>query len=122
MLKRISGIAFALAFLMAIILFTGYGRSFISIEMARYLFFALGAIALFTNLISFQKGKHSPIYSFVFWAASILLFIGFIFKIQHWPYSTYIMLTGLGTLGVSFFIPSKRSNEIEKDEELLDNF
>lgn len=122
MLKRVSGIAFALAFIMAIVLFTGYGSSIIPINTAKYLFFAFGAIALFTNLISFQQGKHSPIYSFAFWSASILLFIGFIFKIMHWPYSTIIMIVGLSALGLTFFIPSTRSTEKEKDEELLDNF
>lgn len=122
MLKRISGISFALAFIMAIVLFTRYGSSIIPMNIAKYLFILFGAIALFTNLISFQQGKHSPIYSFSFWAASILLFIGFIFKIMHWPYSSILMIIGLSALGLTFFIPSKRSNEVEKDDELLDNF
>lgn len=122
MLKRVSGIAFALAFIMAIVLFTGYGSSIIPISIAKYLFFGFGAVALFTNLITFQQGKHSPIYSFAFWSASILLFVGFIFRIMHWPYSTIIMIVGLSSLGLSFFIPSTRSTEVEKDDELLDNF
>ncbi len=122
MLKRVSGIAFALSFLMAIILFTGYGSSYIPMRIAKYLFFTFGAVALFTNLISFQQGKHAPIYSFAFWFASIVLFIGLIFRIMHWPFSTIIMVVGLCALGLTFFVPSNRNDEREKDEELLDDF
>lgn len=119
-LKRISSIAFAIAFLMAIVLFTGIGREIVPVSIAKYLFIGAGAIGLLINLISFEQGKHSPLYNLVFWLSSILLFIGFVFKLQHWPFSTAILLMGIIALGATFFIPAKKTEE--KDEELLDNF
>jgi len=117
----LSGISFVLAFLMAIVLFTGYGRFIISINSARSIFMIAGAIALFLNFTSFQQGKHSPLYSLIFWGACIVIFAGLVFRIIHWPFSNYILLGGIILLTVSFFIPSKRTNEKVKDEELLDN-
>lgn len=121
-MKRISSIAFALAFLMAIVLFTGMGREIVSVSIAKYLFILFGAIGLILNLVSFEQGKHSPIYNLVFWLSSILIFIGFVFKIQHWPFSTIILLVGITALGATFFIPSKKDETQQKDENLLDNF
>lgn len=121
-MKRISSIAFALAFLMAIVLFTGMGREIVSVSIAKYLFILFGAIGLILNLVSFEQGKHSPIYNLVFWLSSILIFIGFVFKIQHWPFSTIILLVGITALGATFFIPSKKDDTQQKDENLLDNF
>lgn len=107
---------------MAIVVFTGYGRSFISPSSARIIFMISGAVAFFVNFASFQQGKHSPMYSLVFWGACILVFTGLMFKIQHWPYANYITIAGLILLTISFFLPSKRSDETGKDDELLDNF
>lgn len=121
-MKRISSIAFAFAFLMAIVLFTGMGREIVPVSIAKYLFIIFGAIGLILNLVSFEQGKHSPIYNLVFWLSSILIFIGFVFRIQHWPYSTIILLVGITALGTTFFIPTKKNDAQQKDENLLDNF
>jgi len=118
----ISGGAFVVAFLMAIVLFTGYGRSLISSGSARTIFMISGAIGFFVNFASFQQGKHSPIYSSVFWGSCMLVFAGLVFRILHWPFSDYITIAGLCLLAISFFLPSKRSDENKKDQELLDNF
>lgn len=120
--KKVAGIFFALAFAAAIVVFTGYGRQFVSISLARQLFLVFGLIAIFLNLITYQKGKHSPIYSLIFWGASIILFAGLVFKIFHWPGSTFILIAGLFAMGFSFLFPSKRKDEVHQDEELLDNF
>lgn len=120
--KRISSVAFAIAFMAAIILFTGYGTKYISLTIAQNVFIGAGAIGILLNLVSFQQGKHAPMYSLLYWGSSIVLFIGLVFRIQHWPFSTYILIVGMVMLGSTFFIPSKRTETPEKDEELLDNF
>ena len=121
-MKRISSIAFAIAFLAAIVLFTGYGSKYISMNVAQNIFIVAGAIGILLNLISFQDGKHSPLYSLLYWGASIVLFAGLVFRIQHWPFSSYILIGGMILLGTTFFVPTKRIDGKEKDEELLDNF
>jgi membrane-bound metal-dependent hydrolase YbcI (DUF457 family) len=118
--KRISSIAFALAFLTGIVVFTGYGRSFIPYSTAQFLFILFGAVGLITNLISFQQGKHAPMYSFAFWSASLVLFTGFIFRLMHWPFATYIMIFGMVALGATFIIPAERKEESKENEDLLD--
>lgn len=121
-IKRIAGVCFAVSFAMAIVIFTGYGRQFISIMLARQLFLGSGIVAIFLNLISFQKGKHSPLYSLFFWGASIILFTGLVFRIFHWPGSMIILVAGIIAMGASFLVPSKRQEEVKEDKDLLDNF
>lgn len=122
LLRRISSISFGIAFLMAIVLFAGYGRSMISPVTAKYIFIACGAVALLLNLLTFQGGKQNPIYNFVYWIGSLVLFTGLIFFVFRWPYAFYIIIAGLGLTGVSFFIPAEKPTEKNKDEQLLDDF
>jgi len=119
--KKISGIAFALSFLMAIVLFTGYGRAYVSIEMAKIIFLSSGAIALFMNILSYKTGKHEQTFNLFYWIGSIILFLGFAFKILYWPLASMIILIGALVLGVAFLLPNKVKKE-QKDEDLLDNF
>ena len=120
MLKKVSGIFFGIAFLMAIILFTGNGRSIISISNAKIIFIICGAIGLFLNLLGFQNGKGNPIFNFIYWAGSIVVFAGLVFLLMHWPYGYYILLSGMAVLGVSFLLPEK-PNEKKTDSDLLDD-
>jgi hypothetical protein len=103
-IKRIATVAFAIAFLMAIVLFTGYGRNYISISTARTVFLISGAIALGLNLFSFQASKHNPVFSFFYWTGAIVLFTGLVFQFMHWPYDKIIVFSGLGITGISFFL------------------
>ncbi len=119
--KKISGIAFALSFLMAIVLFTGYGRAYVSIEMAKIIFLSSGAIALFMNILSYKTGKHEQTFNLFYWIGSIVLFLGFAFKILHWPMASIIILIGAFILGVAFLLPNKVKKK-QKDDDLLDNF
>lgn len=122
-LKRIAGLFFALSFIMAIVLFTSFGRAYISFGTARIIFIIAGALALFFNLLSYTQGKHSAIFSFIYWLGSMVLFIGLVFKIMHWPFSYPLLIIGFGVLITSFFIPSKnKEQENEKNEDLLDDF
>ena len=119
--KKISGFAFACAFAMAVILFTGYGREFIPINIAKVLFLIFGAIAFILNLISYKTGKHEKTFNLFYWIGSIVFFIGLAFRILHWPFSNLILLIGAGVLGISFLLPGKIKKQ-EKDDDLLDNF
>ena len=120
-IKSIAGAAFGVSFLMAIILFTGYGRNIIPIPTAKYIFIGAGGIGFFLNLIAFQSGKHHPVYNFVYWSGSIILFVGLVFILMIWPYAFYIVVSGLIILGVSFLLPSQLSNVKPTDPELLDD-
>lgn len=118
--KKIAGIAFAIAFIMALRLFGDIGREYISLYNAKLVFMGAGAIGLLLNLFSFQTGKHNPIYSFLYWGGSIILFIGLVFLQFQWPYGFYIIIAGLLILGVSFLIPIEE-NKAKKNSDLLDN-
>ena len=120
-LKKIAGIAFGIAFLMAIVLFTGNGRSYISISTAKIIFIVSGAIGLFLNLLSFRTGKNGSVFSFFYWAGSLIVFLGLIFLLMHWPYSYYIVIAGMAVLGVSFILPEKLMAEPKNDSDLLDD-
>jgi chromate transport protein ChrA len=120
-LKKIAGVSFVLAFLMAIVLFTGMGREYVSIRTAKYIFIIAGAVGLLLNLLSFQHGKHSSGFSFIYWAGSIVLFVGLTFLIMNWPYGFYIIVAGLIILGVSFFAPENLITEKEDRSDTLDS-
>ncbi len=119
--KKFAGIAFAIAFLMAIVLFTGTGRNYISLGTAKLIFMISGAIGLFLNLLSFRSGKHNAGFNFLYWAGSIILFAGLTFLLMRWPYGYYIIVTGLVIVGVSFFIPERFITPSETDSDLLDD-
>lgn len=120
LIKKLSGLSFAIAFLMAIVLFTNIGRDYIPLYIAKNIFIGAGAIGLILNLIGFQNGNTSPLYNFLFWAGSIVLFLGLTFLLMRWPYGFYIIITGLVIIGASFFLPESLLKK--KDEsELLDD-
>lgn len=120
-LKKIAGGMFVIAFLMAVLLFTNIGSGILPKSTAKFIFLISGALAFLLNLISFRHGKHSAEFNLIFWIGSIFVFVGLVFKIMHWPYSTYILLGGLGIVGVSYiYNPSfEKDNAVEND--LLDS-
>ncbi|OFZ66348.1 MAG: hypothetical protein A3D92_15450 [Bacteroidetes bacterium RIFCSPHIGHO2_02_FULL_44_7] len=119
-LKKLAAFFFALAFLMAIVLFTNVGRAYIPLYIARIIFMSSGAIALLLNLISFQSGKSTPLFNFLYWIGSILVFVGLVFFIMHWPYGFYILIAGLFVTGLSFLLPENLVSKAEDNEDLLD--
>ena len=118
--KKISAIAFGVSFLMALVLFAKIGTQYISPIKAKYIFIGAGAVAFFFNLLSFESSKHNPIFSFIFWLGSIVVFVGLVFLIFRWPYSMIILIGGLVILGTSFFVNPTKGNA-KKDSDLLDN-
>lgn len=121
-LKRLAGIFFAIAFLMALVLFANIGREYIPLPVARMIFMISGAIGLVLNLLSFQSGKNSPAFNFLYWAGSIITFAGLVFMQMHWPYGYYILLGGVAIIGASFVIPFGMKDEETNDQnDLLDN-
>ncbi|MCH2223374.1 MAG: hypothetical protein MK066_01300 [Crocinitomicaceae bacterium] len=120
-LKKIAAIAFAVAFLTGINLFLGYGRSYIPIITAQYIFMIAGAVGLVFNLMSFDAEKKNPILNFTYWTASIVIFSGLFAQLMHWPYSKQIILGGMIIMGISFFLKSDDSSPND-DSEILDDF
>lgn len=120
-LKKISGLFFGLAFIMAIFIFTELGRDFISPELAVNLFLIFGGIAFVLNLISFRNGKQEPGFNLFYWIGSILLLGGMIFRLMHWPFSHILLIAGLVIAGLSFFLPKNLLDKNQKDDDLLDN-
>jgi peptidoglycan/LPS O-acetylase OafA/YrhL len=121
LLKRIAAVCFAIAFLMAIVLFTGTGREYVSISLARTLFLIFGALGLILNLLSFRSGKHDAGFNLIYWLGSIILFVGLVFMMMKWPYGYYILLVGMFTVGVSFFVPSGLVDKKNDKDDILDN-
>lgn len=113
-IKRIAGGFFVIAFLMAIVMYKGVGREYISLYTAKIIFLVSGALGLFLNLLTFQSGKHSPLFNFLYWTGSIVLFTGLVFLQFRLPYGFYIIVAGMVVLGVSFILPA---GLLEKKEE-----
>ena len=120
MLKKIAGISFGIAFIMAIVVFGGYGREYISVSSAKTIFLIAGAIGLFLNLLSFTKSENSLIFNFLYWTGSIILFTGLVFMMLRLPFYLYIIMTGMGILGVSFIVPEKTLSA-KKNKDILDD-
>lgn len=119
--KRIAGVAFALSFLMAIVLFADVGRQYISLITAKYTFISAGAVALLFNLLSFESGKHNPVFSFVYWVGSLIVFTGLVFFIMRWPFGVYILTGGLVILGGSLLLSPNRKEMDKSSDDLLDS-
>lgn len=120
-LKKIAGGMFVIAFAMAILLFTNFGSGLLPKSTVKFLFLSSGALAFILNLISFRHGKHSAEFNLFFWIGSIFVFVGLVFKIMHWPYSTYVLLAGLGTVGVSYLYNPFTEKEQSEENDLLDS-
>ena len=120
-LRSAAAISFAIAFIMAINLFGEIGRSIISLPTARIIFIAAGGLGLVLNLITFQSGKFHPVYNFMYWIGSIVVFIGLVFLLMNWPYARYILIAGMLSVGVSFFLPKGLTERSQEDSDLLDN-
>lgn len=120
-IRKIAGLAFAIAFLMSLVLFANVGRQYISLYTAKIIFISAGAVGLFLNLLTFQNGKNSALFNFSYWIGSIILFIGLIFLQFRLPYGFYIIVIGLVILGISFILPSNKA-EKKKDTDILDTF
>jgi uncharacterized membrane protein YhaH (DUF805 family) len=118
--KRIASFCFGVAFLMALVIFTGYGSQWISVSIAKTLFLVLGGLALLLNLISFRFGKHDPSFSLFYWLGTVVLFIGLMHMMLHWPFAQYILIAGMLMVGISFFVPNGTIDPNKKDNELLD--
>jgi drug/metabolite transporter (DMT)-like permease len=120
-LKRIAGGFFVIAFLMAIVLYKGVGREYISLYTAKIIFLVAGALGLFLNLLTFQSGKHSPVFNFLYWSGSIVLFTGLVFLQFRLPYGFYIIVAGLVVLGVSFILPASLIEKKDSGNDLIDS-
>lgn len=118
--KRLGSICFAIAFLLAIVVFTNYGAKIIPREVAKIGMIVVGGIALLMNLISFRFDKSSennPVY----WIGSVGIFVGLMLKMNRMPYNQYLLIAGIFIVGLSFFYnPFAKKNITQKDDELLD--
>lgn len=118
--KRIASICFALAFILAIPVFTNVFSEFIPKVYAKYGIIIFGGIALLMNLLSFRFDEKSENNNPLFWMGTVLVFVGLIFKMQHLAYDQIILVGGLFVVGLSYFFnPFKKSDD--KDENLLDS-
>ncbi len=118
--KRLGSICFAVAFLLAIVVFTNYGGNFIPRYLAKTGMIIFGGTALLMNLISFRFDKSSennPVY----WIGSVGIFVGLILKMNRVPFSQFLLIAGIFIVGLSFFYnPFAKNNSTQKDDELLD--
>ncbi len=119
-LKKLAGVFFAIAFLAAIILFTGTGSQYIPLHVAKIIFICTGAVAMLFNLLSFQHGKSNALFNFLYWAGSLVVFLGLLFFIMKWPYGFNILIAGLVITGISFVVPEEWLARKGGDEDILD--
>ena len=119
--KRIASICFAIAFLMAIVLFARIGTEYISAPTARVVFMIFGALGLVLNLFTFQSSKSNPVFTLVFWLGSVVLFVGLVFQFKHWPYHQIIVITGLVITGISFFLSPTLLTGQSDNSDVLDD-
>lgn len=119
--QRIAAICFAIAFLMAIVMYTHIGTRFISEATARIIFLSLGGIGLLLNLLTFRLGKGDTNFNFFYWIGSIILFVGLAFMSMQKKYGFYIMIGGMLILGISFFYNPKIDDDESSQNDLLDD-
>ena len=120
-LKRIAGICFGVSFLMAIVLFTNIGIGIFPKSVAKIIFLIVGSIALLLNLLSFRFGKHDANFNFFYWLGSVIVFIGLIFLLMHWPLPYYVIIGGMAIVGFSFIYNPKIDGTNSDKSDLLDD-
>ncbi|MES2588384.1 MAG: hypothetical protein V4622_05335 [Bacteroidota bacterium] len=115
--KRIASICFAIAFILAIGVFTNYLSVFISKTNAKYGIIVFGGIALLMNLLAFRYDSKSE-NNLIFWAGTVIIFIGLIFKIQNNSLNQFILIGGMLVVGLSYFYNPLSKDK--KNDDLLD--
>lgn len=118
--KRIGAICFALAFILAIGVFTDYLSDIISKANAKWGIIIFGGIALLMNLLSFRYDPDSESNNLIFWIGSVLIFVGLILKISHQQYDQYVLLGGIFVVALSYFFNPFKKEE-GADDDLLDS-
>lgn len=121
LLKRIAAICFTIAFLMAILMYTNLGYAIISRSSTKTIFLISGALGLLLNLLSFRFGNSDSNFNFFYWLGSLILFVGLVFNMMHWPYGFYIIIAGMCIVGISFFYNPKIDGENTSKNDLLDD-
>lgn len=119
--KRLGAILFALAFICAIGIFTNFFSGFMPKNVAKWGVIILGGAAMLMNLLSYRFDQDTESNNPVFWIGSVMVFIGLIFKIQHWPYSQYLLIAGLFVTGMSYFFNPFKKQDDESNDDLLDS-
>jgi hypothetical protein len=71
------------------------------------------------NLLSFKYDQHSENNNIVFWIGSVVIFVGLIFKLQHFPYDQILLIAGIFTVALSYFFNPFKNQD--KNDDLLDN-
>jgi heme/copper-type cytochrome/quinol oxidase subunit 4 len=117
--KRLASIGFAISFILAIAVFTDLFSGIISRTNAKYGIIVFGGIALLMNLLSFKYDQNSENNNIVFWIGSVIVFVGLIFKIQHYNYDQILLIIGIFTVALSYFYNPFKNQE--KNENILDN-
>lgn len=118
-LKVIAGFSYAISFLIAAALFSGYNFGFPAFRLAE-LFLLLGGLGFGLNLLSYKNDKMgNPLANLAFWLGALLIFIGLVFKMLFWPNALWIMIAGAIVMGISLFIYRKKPTSIN-DQDVLD--
>jgi hypothetical protein len=68
-----------------------------------------------------QDRKKKPFYAvFIHFFGLVLIALGLIFKIMHWPYSGFLLVAGFIVSGISFIVV-KNELETSPDSDLIDS-
>jgi hypothetical protein len=116
--KRIASICFAIAFILAVAVFTTYFSGIISRGNARVGIIIFGGLALLMNLLSFRYDSKSD-NNIIFWVGSVIIFVGLILKMQRNSINQVIIIIGMLIVALSYFYNPLK--EESKNDDLLDN-
>lgn len=119
--KKIAGISFGVSFIFIISIIANIGREYLTVENARIGFLSFGAIGILFNLLSFESGKHNPIYSFVYWTGTLVVFLGLLGIFMKIQYGIYLAIGGALIIGFSFIIGPSKKEPSKSNDDLLDN-
>jgi hypothetical protein len=119
-IKLICGIAYAVSFVVAALLFLEYNIG-LNPDKSIYLFVGLGAAGFILNLVSFSKDKHgNPKANLLYWLGSLLIFIGLSARIMQYPFSIELIILGAIIAFFSILRYKKRIAEESQNDDILD--
>ncbi len=118
-LKQISGLINVVAFGCALALLLNYTFGFAGLLKLGLYLFGFASLIIGFVLAKFDPDSQNRINPF-FWIGIGLLFFGLIMRINHWPYSTFVILPGALFAGISYFLNPNSPRKNDSDD-LLDN-
>ena len=92
---------------------------FMGSSFTKYGFWIALSLYFITKKKSQVKTKRNPISSVLFITTGLLIFSGVLFKLMHWPYSNFLIISGFA-VGILYLFSGRFSSENDEDDD--DNY